>query len=138
MTAHTLIQNEQRRDRTTLLRRALQADAVFVTISGLAALLGAGQMESLFGIPAGYLQPLGIFLLAFAVFLGVVATRQTINRRLAWAVVILGAIWVVDSLILLVSGLLPLTPAGWWFTLIQALIVADFAIVEYVGLRRAR
>jgi hypothetical protein len=138
MTAHTLIQNEQRRDRTTLLRRALQVDAVFVTISGLAALIGAGQMGTLFGIPAGYLQPLGVVLLAFAVFLGVIATRQTINTRLAWAVVILGVIWVIDSLILLVSGLLPLTPAGWWFIVIQALIVADFAIVQYVGIRRAR
>jgi hypothetical protein len=125
-------------DRSRLLRFGIQIDAAVSGAAGLGMLIGAAQLEGLLGIPAQYLWPFGLLFILYAAGLAYGSNRPSINRRFAWTVIILNAIWVVDSLILLASGILPLTGAGWWTILVQALIVADFAIVQYVGLRRMR
>lgn len=138
MTVSTMIQPTDQPARASLLRRALQADAAVVGVSGIALLAGSSALGALFGIPAIYLAALGLAFLPYGAAIGYVASRSRINRRFAWAVIILNAIWAIDSLILLASGMMPLSATGWWFVLVQALIVIDFAIVQYIGLRRIR
>ena len=48
----------------------------------------------------------------------------------------LDVVWVVGSAVLLVTKALPFTPVGVWAVAIVADIVAIFAIVQYLGLRR--
>lgn len=47
-------------------------------------------------------------------------------------------VWVLASAVVLIGGLLPLTTTGFWIELVTALVVADIAIVQLVGLRRAQ
>lgn len=138
MATHTIHQTTQSNDRSGLLRFGIQIDAAISGAAGLALLLGAAPLEAWLGIAAQYLWPVGLLFVLYAAGLAYRSTRPNVNRRFAWAVIILNTIWVVDSLILLASGILPLTTVGWWTILIQALIVADFAIIQYVGVRRMR
>jgi hypothetical protein len=138
MITSSVRRTEQQPERGMLLRRALQANALFCALSGIALAAGATPLGVLFGMPAFYLQVLGVILLPYTAFIGYGATRPALDRRIAWISTIVDALWAIDSLILLATGFLLLTTTGWWFVLIQALIAADFAIVQYAGMRRVQ
>lgn len=123
--------------RPSLLRRALQADAVVSAVSAAGLIVGAGALGPALGIPSAALLAVGIAFVPWAAFLTYLSTRPTIGRRAAWAVVIVNALWVVDSIVLLASGALPLTPAGFWFVVAQAVAVDTLAVAQFLGLRRA-
>lgn len=125
-------------DRGLLLRRALQGDAIFGAVSGIVLTLMSGALAPLLGMPATMLLVIGLILLPYAAWLWFQATRPVISRRVAWAVIGLNALWVVESIALLVFGWLPLTTAGWWAVVGTALLVATFGELQFFGLRRSR
>jgi hypothetical protein len=51
--------------------------------------------------------------------------------------VLLNLVWAVASLVLLVTGLVDPSGLGIAFVVAQALIVAGFADVQFIGLRRS-
>jgi hypothetical protein len=55
---------------------------------------------------------------------------------MAWAVIELDVLWVIGSLILIFTSLVPLTTSGKWAVAITADIVTVCAILQYIGLRR--
>jgi hypothetical protein len=120
----------------TLLRRALQADAVFTAVSALGAVAASGVLAGWLAVPAPALLALGALLIAWAVFLWTTAARPTISRRAAWVAVVAGALTVIDLVLLLAMGWLPFSPEGWWLMAIMALVVAGFTEAQYIGLRR--
>src|SRR4029079_10552459 len=87
-----------------LLREALVADATTSAAFGLMMLIGAGPLSGIFGLPEMLLRIAGLVLLPYAAFVGWLALREQIQKPFAWAVVLGNALWVVDSLLLLVSG----------------------------------
>ena len=125
------------RDSQTLLRRALWADAVASGAMGLLLAAAAGPLASLLGVDASFLRPVGIGFLPWAALLVWLAMRADIPRRVAWAVVIFNVLYSIDSLLLLVTGLVELTTLGYLFIVAQALAVAALAELQYFGLRRA-
>lgn len=96
----------------SFLRRVLIADAVSSAGMGLALLLVAGYVDELLGLPAAFLESAGLALLPFAAFVLYIATRPSLARAAVWAVVVLNAIWVVDSLLVFVTGLAGADRAG--------------------------
>jgi hypothetical protein len=122
--------------RASFLRRAIQADGALSAVSGLACLAGAGWLAAQLGLPAAAIYALGAVLLGYAVFLLAVAAREPISRRAVIAALALDVVWVLDSIVLLASGWLALTTAGWWIVVVAALLVADFGVLKYVWLRR--
>lgn len=127
----------QPRAEGALLRRVFQADSLICLLSGGVMAAGAGQLAPLLGIPAAALVAIGLFLVIYGGLLGFAASRPAIGRRAAWAAIVLDALWVVDSVVLLAGGWLPLTPVGWWLVVAQAVAVAGIAELKYLGLRRA-
>jgi low temperature requirement protein LtrA len=125
-------------DTAPLIRRAIQADALFVTASSTLFIAAAGQLEAMLAIPAAYLALLGIACLLYAGLLFYIASRPAIDPRLVWMNIAVAAVWVVGSIVLLFGGLLPLTPAGWWLVAGIALAVDALAVAQYIGLRQAR
>ena len=127
-----------------LLRRTLWGNAVFSVISGavVAAFAGpfariaAHEPVSVLGLDLAIVfELLGVGVIAFGALCAWVASRETLP--LAWARIIFAAdlAWVVASVLVLA------VPATWsmaGFVGIGAvaLIVADLAILEYLGLRR--
>ena len=124
-------------DTSSFLRRVLVADAITSAASGLLMVFGAGLLEGLLGIPAAVLVPSGVILLPFAGLLLYLATRERLPRPAVWAVIACNVLWAVDSVAMLALGWLEPTTLGGVFVVAQALVVAAFAELEYLGLRRS-
>lgn len=125
-------------DRTALLRRALQADAVVSGVSSVSLLVAAGPIAVATGAPAGLLQILGVAFVIFTAGVAFAATRPTINRAQAWTIALLNFGWVALSVAALALSWLPLTPAGFWAVVAQAVVVDLIGVAQYLGLRRSK
>jgi hypothetical protein len=122
----------------SLLRLALLADAAVSGATGLAMMVSAGYVDGLLGVPSALLRYAGLSLLPFAALVIFVATRERISRPAAWAIVAYNALWAVDSIVLMVSGWIAPTALGYAFIAFQAVVVAAFAELQYVALRKTR
>ena len=122
----------------SLLRLALLADAAVSGATGLVMMAGAGYVDGLLGVPSAVLRYAGLSLLPFAALVVFVATRERISRPAAWAIVAYNALWAVDSVVLMASGWIAPTALGYAFIAFQAVIVAAFAELQYVALRKTR
>jgi len=119
------------------LRNALMADAV---VSGGAAIVmaaGATLLGPLLDLPVNLLFWAGVALVPFVAMLLVTARRQTVPRLLLIDIVATNALWVAGSLALLFSGSVAPNLLGIAFVGAQALTVALFAELQFVGLRRS-
>ncbi|MEK7326011.1 MAG: hypothetical protein AAB217_12210 [Chloroflexota bacterium] len=133
MTTQTSSQN----DNATLLRRALQGNTVFSGVSGLALAFAARPLASLMGLPSPLiLTVIGLGVLGYAAIVFRISTRPSISRGEAIFTVIADSSWVVGSLVLLLTGWVAFTLAGKWLIAVAADIVAVFALLQFVGLRR--
>lgn len=121
-----------------LLRKALRGNSIFSIISGLAFTFGAAPIASFLGITDASLviAIMGVGIVGFAAFLWTITTKPVLNRQIAVIVFIMDAVWVVASLIILVTDAFSLSTGGRWAILIVSDIVTVFAILEFVGLRR--
>ena len=123
---------------SNLLRNALRGNALFSGLSGTVSLFAAQSLATFTGIQEPLIFViLGIVLILFAVDLVWIASRETIDRRIAWAVILLDVAWVAGSALILLFDLVPLTVAGRWTIALLAEAVAIFAILQYIGLRRS-
>ena len=113
------------------------ADATTSAAFGLMMLIGAGPLSGIFGLPEVLLRIAGAVLLPYTAFIGWLGLREQILKPIAWAVVFGNALWVADSFLLLASGWVSPTSAGYAFVIAQALVVLMYAEFQYVGLRRS-
>ncbi|MBN6052317.1 hypothetical protein JYK22_10280 [Nonomuraea sp. RK-328] len=125
-------------DRTKFLRLALAADAAVTGVNGLAYLAAAGPLADLLGPGAGLLRGIGAFLLVYAAAVGVLATRPAVNAAATRAVIAVNLAWTLGSLVAAVAASGEFTVLGLVWTVAQALVVAVFAELQIMGLRRAR
>ena len=121
-----------------LLPAALKLDAVVTGANGAAYLVAAGPLGDLFGVPSGALRATGAFLLAFAAIVWLVAARPEPNVAAVRVVIAANVLWVIDSAALIAFGWGSPDTAGIVWTALQADVVALFAALQAVGLRRAR
>lgn len=122
---------------SSFLRRALQADAIFSSIGAVMFALGAGDLAPLFNLPAALLRETGLFLIAYAAFVGWLGTRQSIPRLLAMIVIAGNAAWTLASIALLVSNAVSPNLLGQAMVVAQAIATGTFAELQYIGLRRS-
>ena len=127
-----------------LLRRTLWGNAVFSIVSGAVLAIFAGPFAkvaahapvSLLGLDLAIVfELLGLGVFACGALCAWVATRETLPQ--AWARVIFAAdlAWVAGSVLVLAVPA-TWTMAGFIGIVAMALIVADIAVLEYLGLRR--
>jgi hypothetical protein len=121
---------------TRSLRRILAIDSIGTTALALCAVFAARPLATLFGIPVFTLTSVGLLLLPFTAWVGWLARQANPPRKLVWWVIAANAVWIVDSLLLLLSGWLPLTELGAEFIAVQALLALGITIRQYVAIRR--
>ena len=122
---------------SSFVRRILVADAVISGATGLLMVTGAQWLEALLGVPSAWLQYAGASLLPFAAAVAWLARRDDISRVGVHAVIAANTLWAIDSFALLFTGWVEPTTLGYAFIVFQAVVVAGFAELQYVGLRRA-
>jgi hypothetical protein len=118
------------------LRQALLADALITGATALLLILGAGLLTGLLDLPAALLRYAGLILVPFVVFVGYIARREHINRSQVWTVIVANALWAAASIGLLFSSWVAPNLLGSIFVIFQALVVAVFAELQYMGMRR--
>lgn len=122
-----------------LARAALYADAAFVALSGLAMLVAAHPIAAFMGWPPpSALMIMGVLFLPYAAGLAWHAVQNDIPRRALIVPMVLNELWVLASIVILLSGAPPLTTGGKWTVGIVADIVAMIAIAQFIALRRMR
>ncbi len=127
-----------------LLRRTMWGNAWFSTISGavLAAFapvfagLAARGPVTLAGLDlAVVFELLGAGVVLFGLLCFWIASRPRLPAGLAWVIFAADIAWVVGSALALAAPA-PWTALGVAGIVVVALIVADLAVLEYLGLRR--
>ncbi|GCB44485.1 hypothetical protein [Streptomyces sp. NL15-2K] len=121
-------------DPHTMLRRFLALDAVVTGVNGLAYLAASGPLGRFLGADSGLLLALGAFLAVYAAAVGLLAARPRPAALPVRAVVEANLAWAALSFVALALWLSP-TAAGAVWTVLQALTVAGFALVQYIALR---
>jgi hypothetical protein len=128
-----------RGDRSRLLRLALRGNALFSIASGVAMVV-AGRLlaEELGGLSAVEFAVLGSQLALFGAFVAWLAARPVIPRATAVGIIAGDLAWVLASAAVLVFPPASLTFAGKVAVAACADVVAVFAILQIVGVRRLR
>ena len=122
---------------TRFLRNALILDAMATGATGLLLTLFSGSLTSLLRVPGELLFYAGLVLLPYAALVGWLATRDALPRWSVWAVIVTNVLWAVDSVLLAMSGWVEPNALGYAFIVVQALVVAGFAELQFIGLRRS-
>jgi hypothetical protein len=123
-------------DPVAFLRRALGLDALASGATGLLLLLGADLLAPFFAVPKEFLTLAGTILVPYAVVVALVATRPVPPRLAVWAIVVVNALWVIESFAVIFAGAVSPNALGVTFIVAQAVVVALFAELEVLGLRR--
>jgi hypothetical protein len=119
------------------LRWVLIADAATCVATGLLMLIGSASLAKFLGLPDGLLRYAGSSLLPFALLLLYLTSRESLPPAAVWTVIVLNALWTMDSFLVVATGWITPNPLGYAFVTVQALGVATFAGLEYVGLRKS-
>jgi hypothetical protein len=119
------------------LRRAIVGDAIFSGVSALLLTFGAGELAPLLKLPEALLLESGLFLIAYAAFVGWLGTRQSMPKLLVAIVIAGNAAWTLASIALLFSGAVNPNWLGEAFVVAQAIATGVLAELQYIGLRRS-
>ncbi len=123
----------------TFLRRVLQLDALICAAGGIAVAAAAGPIARFTGIASPLAIGIsGVLLVPYAVMLFMATRQEPVNRRVVIASVIADLLCMAGSIVLLLTDLVPLTPAGWWLELVLAVGLAGMADAKLWGLWRSR
>jgi hypothetical protein len=122
---------------SSLLRRALQADAIFSGTGAVLLTLGAGEFAPLLNLPEPLLREAGLFLIVYAAFVGWLGTRTAFPKILVVAVVAGNAAWTLSSIALIFSGAVTPNVLGEIALAMQAIVVGILAELQFLGMRRS-
>ena len=123
---------------TPMLRNALLLDGLLSGVTGLLLVLAAGWLGAFLELPRLLLLVAGSALLPFAALLVWLSNRAEISRQAIWAVIAVNALWVIDSLLVLVIGWVSPNLLGYAFVIAQALAVALLAELQWFGLKHSQ
>ena len=123
---------------TPMLRNALLLDGLLSGVTGLLLVLAAGWLGAFLELPRLLLLVAGSALLPFAALLVWLSNRAEISRQAIWAVIAVNALWVIDSLLVLVIGWVSPNLFGYAFVIVQALAVTLLAELQWFGLKHSQ
>ena len=122
---------------SSFLRRTLTIDALMTGATALLLVLAGGALAQLLAVPEPLLRYAGVALVPFVLYVGFLARREVVSRASVVAIIALNIAWVVASVWLLVGSSIQPNALGYAFIVAQAVAVALFAELQYVGLRKA-
>ena len=121
-----------------LLKKALKLDLAISGAATLLLLLGADFLAPYLGMSTEFLRAVGMILVPFVAFVGWAAYRNDGKAWPVWMIIVCNEFWVIASIAVLLGGWLAPTGLGVAFILVQAVAVAGFAMLQFMGIRRRR
>lgn len=117
------------------LTRTLYANAGFSGGTGLAMIVAADPLSRWLGIPFWLTVAVGAALLPFAI--AVAGVARNLRTRAVKSVIVADVAWVVGAAAVIIGSPRSMSSAGLWALGLVTIAVADFALFQYLGLRRA-
>lgn len=124
--------------RSPLLRTVIAVDAAACGLMGAAFAFDAGWLAEPLGLSPALMQPVGLFLLPYALLLAWLASRPALPRPVVWTLVGFNIVWAAESIGLVALGWAQPTTLGLAVVVGQALAALVVAELQYLALRRAR
>lgn len=121
---------------SSYLRKVLLADAVVSGAAGLAMIGGADFTHELLGLPSALLFWSGVALVPFVATLAMIARSGRAPGWMIVEIIVVNFAWVAGSLFVAFGPAFAPTLLGKAFIVAQAAIVAVFAELQIIGLRR--
>lgn len=119
------------------LRRALAVDGLISGAMGLLMVAGAPLLGDAFELPAALVRYVGLVLVPFAVAVWYLSRRRVMSASGVRAVIAANIAWVGASALVLLTGWIDPNGVGVAFVIVQAVVVAGLAELQYAGLRRS-
>jgi hypothetical protein len=116
-----------------MLKFALKLDGVASFALGLLTLLIRPEV----GMPTGWQIGLGLFCVVYGVGVFALGTRASPDRRMVLLIIIGNVVWALDSILTAELDWFPLSGTGVALVLAQGLAVLGFAVLQFIGLKRA-
>jgi len=113
----------------------VRLDAAITGAFGVLIGVASPLLDGRLGIDAALLLALGVVLVGYALVLEFVVARRP-TRPLVWEVIAINLVWVVSSVVAVVTDVLTPTTLGTVFVLLQAAAVALIAGLQLLALRR--
>jgi hypothetical protein len=110
----------------------LVIDAAVCGAASLLLIAAAGPLGDLLDLPFGLIRIAGAILIPWTALLIAIGTRPTIGRAPMDAVIAGNLLWVAASAMLLTGDRVDPNPLGFAFVILQAVVVAVFALVQIV------
>ena len=119
----------------TLLRSTLWINGSFSILTALAALITDGCILAVHDLTMGYPILFALQMIPFGAFVLYHAARTKIARKMIYAIIVLDVLWVALTIgrVLFEPGL---SGPGQLLMMALAVIVAGFAVAQYLGIRR--
>lgn len=122
---------------TPFLRNTLYLDALASGATALLMFVGASLLSGLLELPEPLLFWAGLVLIPFVAMLVIIARRDSVPGGLLPGIIVLNVLWIIGSFALLLTGAVAPNALGIAFVVVQALAVAVFAELQFIGIRRA-
>ena len=117
-------------------RTVMTLDAAVTGTNGLVYVAAGGALDSLLGVPEEFVRSIGVFLVAFAAVVWLLATRDVVRRAAVAAVAAANIAWVVASVVFVAAGWYSPSTGGSVWTGLQAAVVGLFAALQLIVLAR--
>ncbi len=121
----------------TLIRRILYGNAIFSGVSGIVFVLASNPIAKFIGLDASLpILLIGIGLIAYAALIYSNASRAEISRSFVLIAIIGDSIWVLLSIVFLLTGWVSFSVEGKWAVGIIAVMVDIFATLQFLEWRK--
>lgn len=121
---------------SNFLKNVLYLDAIVTGVNALAYLVASSIINEHLGYPVGVQIGAGIFLAIFVIEILLIAGKKPINPSAVKAIIVVNVLWPIASIIALLAGWLEATTLGTVWAILQAIVVAAFAELQYFGLKK--
>lgn len=121
----------------SLLRFAMRADAILTGLAGIAGIPLAGWLADVSGTTTTFEYSMSAFFIVYGLAVLGLAALQSVKRA-GMAVIIANVVYAVAAVVLVVSGVFPLTTIGVVLTLATGVYTLVFAELQYQGWRRIK
>ena len=98
--------------RSNFLRTVIGLDAAACGLMGAGFAFDSSLLAGPLGLSPAFMQPVGLFLVAYAAALVFMALRPSLPRAAVWSLVAFNAVWAIESFAIMALGWVQPTTLG--------------------------